>query len=189
MKHQLQHINKRQRHQLNQKFKSKNKYKFNKSEDILLQQVLEGLQEVNAKVNWKQVEAEFNNRLQNGKPRKVLELFKRYNELKEPKEVSWTDEQNKLLESLVLKYGDKNWFQISMNYDTKNSYQCLMQYKKLESSVLKPSDIPNSIQNSDLEQVDNPYIVKKGKWSLIEDIQLMISLKVFGAKNWAMIAK
>ena len=64
-----------------------------------------------------------------------------------------------------------------------------MQYKKLESSVLKPSDIPNSIQNSDLEQVDNPYIVKKGKWSLIEDIQLMISLKVFGAKNWAMIAK
>ena len=65
------------------------------------------------------------------------------------------------------KYGvSNNWFQISMNFDTKNSYHCLMQYKK---------------------QTDNN--IKKGKWTLSEDLQLIISYKVYGDKNWALISK
>lgn len=105
--------------------------------------------------------------LGNKHQRSILELYKRYREYQGPAEIKWTQAENDRLRDMVAKHGVRNkWFQLSMNFDTKNSYNCFMQYKKL---------------------TDNR--IKKGKWSLLEDLQLVISMKVIGDKNWAMVSK
>ncbi|CAI2365349.1 unnamed protein product [Moneuplotes crassus] len=149
---------KRQRHQLSQKFKSKNKYKFKPAEDKVLLNAIEANP-------GNEMEA-LRNLAMTG-PRKLLELYKRHKEIEGSHEVEWTDEEREKLKSLILKYGERtNWFQISMNFDNKNSYHCFLEYKKMQ---------------------DNN--IKKGKWSVEEDIRLSVSLKVYGEKNWALIAK
>ena len=101
-------------------------------EDLILNEVLDLYRDEAGTltcVNWKNVETEYNKRISITKYRKLIELYKRYHETKATTEVQWNNDENQLLKELVLKYGDKNWFQVSMNFDTKNSYQCLMQYK------------------------------------------------------------
>lgn len=145
--------------------KANNKYKFKHAEDEILKQLLE--QWKYRKINWKLLSQQFNSKVNARKQRKIIELYKRYHEIQGESEIVWTEEENRRLKQMQQKYGvSNNWFQISMNFDTKNSYHCLMQYKK---------------------QTDNN--IKKGKWTLSEDLQLIISYKVYGDKNWALISK
>ena len=121
----------------------------------------------NSKINWKLLAEEFNELLGGKVQRTIIELYKRYHEFQQSNEIIWTEEEDQRLRNMVSKHGSKsNWFQISMNFDTKNSYNWFLQYKKL---------------------IDNN--IKKGKWSLREDLQLVISMKVIGDKNWSMISK
>lgn len=147
---------KRQRYQLS---KNSDLRSFRTSEDqILLNLVKEYSPK---KVNWRDVTLKFNNSArEKQKPKSLMELYKRYRVLTKSKEVVWTPEEDELLKQMVQKYGtNNNWFQISMNFSNKNSYQCILQYKKHE---------------------DNN--IKKGKWTPEEDKLLLESMKIHGEK-------
>ena len=90
------------------------------------------------KINWKLLTTEFNQLVKAKNQRTIVELYKRYNEIKQVSEIVWTEEENQRLRDMVHKHGSKsNWFQISMNFDTKNSYNCFLQYKKLIDNNIK----------------------------------------------------
>ena len=76
----------------------------------------------------------------------------------------WTDKENERLINMVQKYGSDNWYQISMNFNDKSSYDCSNQWKHLDKEL------------------------KKGKWTHQEDLNLSIGVKVYGKGNWSVIA-
>ena len=132
----ISNYKKRQRHQLSQKFKSKNRHKLSKNEDETLRKLIEKYRD--SKINWKLLTMEFNQIIGSRNQRTIFEVYKRYQEIKQASEIVWTEEENQRLRNMISKHGTKNnWFQISMNFDTKNSYNWFMQYKKLIDNNIK----------------------------------------------------
>jgi len=117
---------KRQRYQLTKNTANK---MFSPEEDQLLEQMV--VQWRLTKINWKVLTQGYNSNVQDSsKHKSTLELYKRHRELTKTNEVIWTEKEDQRLRKMIKKYGTKNnWFQISMNFDTKNSYQCIIQYK------------------------------------------------------------
>jgi hypothetical protein len=113
-------INKRQRYQLS---KNSDLRSFRTSED---QKLLNLVKEYHPnKPNWREIAHKYNDGIsEKQKPKTLMELYKRYRVLTKQKEVVWTPEEDELLKKMVQKYGtNNNWFQISMNFPNKNSYQ------------------------------------------------------------------
>ena len=148
---------KRRRHQLPLKNISVNKHNFAPDEDALLKTIVLA----SPTKNWRLISTAF------GSSRSLNEIFRRHLELSGCREKTpWSERENQLLRSLVGKYGENNWYQVSMHLEDKSSYDCFHQWKK---------------------RVNHQIV--KGKWSHVEDVRLIVSTRVFGTRNWSRVAQ
>lgn len=76
----------------------------------------------------------------------------------------WTNEEDRLLLSLVKNQNNRNWTKISSYFENKSAIQCSARFKRI-----------------------NP-LNKKGKWTKEEDENLLKLMKIYG-KNWSKITK
>lgn len=127
----------------------------------------------------------------------------------------WTREEDELLIVLAEKYGEKHWKEISKKFAKKNSLQCFSRYKRIRPGIIKGSwkkeedikilDLVNKYGKSwskiskllgtrNGKQIRDRFInvldpeIRKGKFTVEEDLRLVNLFKQFGSK-WATIAK
>jgi len=130
------------------------------------------------------------------------------------KQKKWTDEEDKLLLSLVPAYNEKNWKEIS-SFFNKTSIQCYSRYKRIRKGIIKGSwtiddddqllkyyeqygrnwsFIAKLMKKRNGKQVRDRYLncldpeINHDKFSKEEDTTILDSYKVFGA-NWSFISK
>lgn len=98
-----------------------------------------------------------------------LDCFHAFQQLKFqnslPSKLQWTPEEDLCLSAAVVKLGKNNWSEIANHVDGKTSSQCYHRYMK----TISPS-------------------IKRGKWSLEEDLKLAFGVKIMGM-NWVALAE
>lgn len=137
-------------------------------------------------------------------------------EIKKPKiQKKWTKDEDVLLLELAKKYNSKCWKKISCNFDDKTPLQCFSRFKRIRPGIIKGSwtkeeddkiiemvkihgkswsKISKILPSRNGKQIRDRFInildpsIKKGKFSLEEDLKLLNLYKTFGTK-WAMISK
>jgi Myb-like DNA-binding domain len=82
-----------------------------------------------------------------------------------PWKVVWTESEDLQLFEAVKRLGKNNWSELSNWIDGKSSSQCYNRYIK----TLNPS-------------------IKRGKWQPMEDVNLILAVKVFGP-NWVLVSE
>jgi len=76
----------------------------------------------------------------------------------------WSDEDDYKLIGLAKKFNEKNWKEISNNFQNKNPLQCFSRYKRIRPGIIK------------------------GSWTKEEDDQIIYLVKIYG-KAWSKISK
>lgn len=97
-----------------------------------------------------------------------LHLYKSYmsfHELHKP-QTDWTKEDDDVLWKAVMMHGTDDWKQISNYLDGKDTGSCFQRWYK----YVNPS-------------------ITKGKWTLFEDVKLVLYLEYFGKGKWCTISK
>jgi hypothetical protein len=144
----------------------------------------------------------------NGKPR----LF----EIRKAKiQKKWMKDEDKLLIELARKYNSRSWKTIASHFIDKTPLQCFSRYKRIRPGIVKGSwtkeedqqimelvgkygkswsKISKILVSRNGKQIRDRYInildpsIKKGKFSLDEDLKLLTLYKKLGPR-WATIAK
>ena len=84
---------------------------------------------------------------------------------KRSQKARWTQDEDKLLRSLVKEHDAKNWKKISESFPERTDVQCLHRWQK----------------------VLNPNLIK-GPWTPEEDAKVKALVKELGPKKWSIIA-
>jgi len=127
----------------------------------------------------------------------------------------WTKEEDSILIDLTNKFNNKNWNIISSHFEDKTPLQCFSRYKRIRPGIIKGSwtreedqkilelvnqygrlwsKISKVLISRNGKQIRDRYInildpsIKKGKFSLEEDLKLLNLYKKLGPR-WATIAK
>jgi len=127
----------------------------------------------------------------------------------------WTKDEDKLLIELAKKYNSRSWKTIASNFLDKSPLQCFSRYKRIRPGIIKGSwtkeedtqiielvqkygkswsKISKILISRNGKQIRDRYInildpsIKKGKFSLDEDLKLLTLYKKLGPR-WATIAK
>ena len=97
-----------------------------------------------------------------------LQLYKSYMSLHKlfNLQASWTKEDDEILSKAVLMHGCEDWKQIANYLDGKDTGACFQRWYK----YVNPS-------------------IRKGKWTILEDIKLALYLEFYGKGKWSIIAK
>jgi len=146
--------------------------------------------------------------LLNGKP-KLFDIRKTKVQKK------WTREEDLILIDLARCYNHKNWKAISSHFSDKTSLQCFSRYKRIRPGIVKGSwtreedekilelvnkygkswsKISKVLVSRNGKQIRDRYInildpnIKKGKFSLEEDLKLLSLYRKLGPR-WATISK
>lgn len=94
----------------------------------------------------------------------IKQIFEITKKLKKEKVSKWTKEEDEILLNLGQNAKRNKWKKCSLMLTNKTSFQCYLRYKQI-----------------------NPNI-KKGRWTVSEDKQLLELVGIFG-KSWSSIAK
>lgn len=127
----------------------------------------------------------------------------------------WNKEEDKLLIQLAKKYNEKNWKEISSQFNNKNPLQCFSRYKRIRPGIKKGSwkkeedeqiiklvkkygnawsKISREIKTRNGKQIRDRYLnvldpsVNKDKFTYSEDVYLLKLFNKHGPK-WAVIAR
>jgi len=127
----------------------------------------------------------------------------------------WTREEDMILIELAHRYNHKNWKAISSHFNDKTSLQCFSRYKRIRPGIVKGSwtreedekilelvnkygkswsKISKVLISRNGKQIRDMYInildpnIKKGKFSLEEDLKLLSLYRKLGPR-WATISK
>jgi len=127
----------------------------------------------------------------------------------------WTKDEDKLLIELAKKYNSRSWKTIASNFLDKSPLQCFSRYKRIRPGIIKGSwtkeedtqiielvhkygkswsKISKILISRNGKQIRDRFInildpsIKKGKFSLDEDLKLLTLYKKLGPR-WATIAK
>lgn len=127
----------------------------------------------------------------------------------------WTKEEDCLLLELAKRYNSKCWKKISSHFEDKTPLQCFSRYKRIRPGIVKGSwtreedqkiiqmvevygkawsKISKMLITRNGKQIRDRYInildptIKKGKFTLEEDLKLLNLYRKFGTK-WATISK
>lgn len=127
----------------------------------------------------------------------------------------WTKEEDALLLELARRFNSKCWKKISSHFEDKTPLQCFSRYKRIRPGIIKGSwtreediriiemvqiygkswsKISKMLITRNGKQIRDRYInildpnIKKGKFTLEEDLKLLNLFRKFGTK-WATISK
>ena len=137
-------------------------------------------------------------------------------EIKKPKlQKKWSRDEDNLLLELAKRYNSKCWKKISCSFEDKTPLQCFSRYKRIRPGIVKGSwtkeedekifemveihgkawsKISKILVTRNGKQIRDRFInildpsIKKGKFSIEEDLKLLNLYRTFGTK-WATISK
>jgi hypothetical protein len=137
-------------------------------------------------------------------------------EIKKPKfQKKWNKEEDILLLDLAKRFNSKCWKKISCNFEDKTPLQCFSRYKRIRPGIVKGSwtkeedekilemvkihgkswsKISKILVSRNGKQIRDRFInildptIKKGKFTIEEDLKLLCLYRSYGTK-WATISK
>lgn len=112
--------------------------------------------------NWDEVANEL------GTNRTAFQCFTRYQRSLNTKMLRgrWTKAEDELLIESVRKYGKKSWNRVAAELPGRSAVQCLHRWGK----ALDPN-------------------IRRGRWTVVEDMRLTMAVKAYGHGNWAKIQR